>query len=73
MSTMYWRRPTSARATSPSADDRAAVLARAQDDVLVLARLGERRLRDDGERELDRSRVRLLTDLAGAEELRSAC
>ena len=51
------------------AHDGAAVLARAQDDVLVLLGLGVLRLRDDRERELDRARVRLLADLARAEEL----
>jgi hypothetical protein len=51
------------------ADDRAAVLRRAQDDVQVLLRIGVLRLRDHRERELDLAGVGLLADLTRAEEL----
>ena len=50
------------------AHDRAAVLARAQDDLLVLLRVGERALRHHREAQLDRRGGRLLADLPGAEE-----
>ncbi len=49
-------------------DDRAAVLARLEDDVLVLPRVDERRLRHDGKRELHRAGGRLLADLTRAEQ-----
>jgi hypothetical protein len=71
LSTMYCCRPISARATSPTRTIRALVvlLRRAQDDVLVLPRIGVLRLGDHRERQLHRPGVRLLSDLAGTEQL----
>ncbi len=68
LSTMYCRRPDLGARDVAEAHDRAAVLVGAQDDPLVLLRVGGGPLGDHREGELDRAGVRLLPDLAGAEQ-----
>ena len=69
LSTMYCWRPISARATSPTRTMALPSWLARRMMFSYWLRLGELRLRDHRERELDRPRVRLLADLPGAEQL----